>query len=64
MALEQNEGVGPQAHLFLPLRLFPSDLFKRKNRKTEKQWVGGQGSWGVLEQDRVKDFPLLVNKVP
>lgn len=29
-------GVGPQAHPSRPWRLFPSDLFERKNRKAEK----------------------------
>lgn len=60
-ALEQTEGVGPQAHLSLPPRLFPSDLFKRKNRKAEK-WGGGLGAGGVVAGKGPRF--LLVVQVP
>lgn len=43
-----GQEAGPRAHLSRPPHLLPSDLFKMKNRKAEKQWVGGWGARGVV----------------
>lgn len=50
--------LGPQPSLSLPPHLLPSHLFKMKNRKAEKQWMGGRELGGVsLWQDKVRRLP-------
>lgn len=61
VGLEQIEGWAP-GPLVPDTPSVSVRLFKRKNRKTEKRV--GAGQLGVLWQDRVQDFPLVVNNAP
>lgn len=61
VGLEQTEGWAP-GPLVPDTPSVSVRLFKRKNRKTEKRV--GAGQLGVLWQDRVQDFPLVVNNAP
>ena len=49
--------LGPQPSLSLPPHVLPSHLFKMKNRKAEKQWMGGRELGGCrCGRTRSEDF--------